>query len=479
MKGLTCLLLLVAAPGVLCAQSERPLLIRGVKPAPGRPPVDILVRRGLIDSVGPRGSVSRPFDAEVFDAEGLLLGPAFLDAAVLAAASPTPSTKEPKSASDTPPPLRSVDDDIDTRTAALDRSHPDRRWVREKPWDPRGDSGRRRAGIAWALYFPAPELCAGSGVLATTAAAPRRSRVLAPDLGLLFALDRRRGAYPSTTMGAIAFLRQLFADARWHRDWTHARSGAAAGVPRPPFEPGLARIEDVLAGERPAFHVCRTEHEARRILALFRDTKARLVLVGPPRLARAAEAIAKAGACVILQAEFPDVTDPALRKRLHLPAPSQERSKTSKGPPQSSDLATKALSVWIRGDRRVVRERERKRVRTFLNAPRRFVEAGVPFAFATSTKGKGEDLLSYARLAVEAGLSKNAARRALTAAHPRLPFSRQLEQGIRRGRAATFTLLDGPIWTWKTRIEAVVIDGRLEVLKKKEGSRNTKKQGDR
>ncbi len=483
MKVLAILILLVAAPAGIVCQDSQPLLIRNVKRAPGRPTVDILIRRGLVEAIGPSGTLQRPFDAQVFDGKGLLLGPVFLDACVLANLAPKPTAPvaktPPRDGAPTSPPLRSVDDDIDTRPAALDRLHPDRRRIDTQAWDAAGDEPRRRAGIAWALYAPATELCGGSGVLATTAAVPRRSRVLASDLGLFFALDRRRGRYPSTTMGAIAVHRQLFADAQRQQAWKAAHSRATSGVPRPPFEPGLARVEEVLDGRRPAFFVCRTEHEARRVLALFRGTKGRLVIAGPPRLARAGDAFAKAQAGVVLQAEFPEVTDPVLRRRLHRPQSPEKSSARPAPSADSKDPETKALEAWIRAERRIVREREKTTVQTFLNAPMRLSEAGVPFAFATTARGKADDLLSYARLAVEAGLSQPAARRALTGADKRLPFSRALDQGVRPGHTATFTLLDGPLWSWNTRIQAVVIDGRLEVLAEKPSGKGKTKGGRR
>ncbi|HGY91967.1 MAG TPA: hypothetical protein ENK43_12430 [Planctomycetes bacterium] len=484
MKALTILIVLAgAAAGLTGQQTARPLIIRNVRIAPDRPPRDILIRQGLIAATGPSGSLARPYDAEVFQGKGLLLGPAFLDAYVPASPPPPPADPAlrtaPRSSAPTKPALRSLDDDIDTRRAALDRLHPARRQVDTRVWNPKGDAERLNAGIAWAFYLPTVELCGGSGVLASTRAAPRSLRVLDSDLGLLFALTRRRGRYPSTTMGAIAVHRQLFADAQRQEAWRKARSQTSSGVPRPPFEPGLARINEVLGGRRPAFYVCRTEHEALRILALLAGTKARLVLVGPPRVARAAAAMAKARAGVILQAEFPEVTDPGLRKRLHLAQPKKKLKEKGAPTTDTADPEMRALQDWIRSERRKVRAREKEAVQTFLNAPLRLSQAGVPFAFSTTEKGKGDDLLAYARLAVEAGLSKPSARRALTGADPALPFFRVLEQGARVGHAATFTLLDGPLWDWKTRIKAIVVDGRLQVLTSKPSPRGKKKGGSR
>jgi imidazolonepropionase-like amidohydrolase len=288
-----------------------------------------------------------------------------------------------------------------------------------------------QAGITAALATPGSDGIRGQSALVLTALGAD-----APQIGAT--ADDRRGplvvrapvalhvgtsgspaggdVYPNSLMGLIAFNRQAFLDAQWYQQ---ARLK--------PHAPALDAMGPALAGRLPVAFRASTSIEIRRALDMAKEFKLDPVITAARQVDEVAAALKTAGARVVYSLNFP-----------------------TRRPSLAPD-ADEPLSV----------------LRDRANAPKgplALEKAGVLFAFESSGLSEPKDFLKNAQKTVAAGLSKDAALKALTINAATLAGAADRLGSLDRGKIANVIVTEGDLFDEKSSIKHVFVNGRVVKL---------------
>jgi len=402
----------------------------------------IVVRNGLIEAVGE--NVQVPADAWVVDGEGMTVYPGLIDGlstvgipgAAPAAAAGGGGGRGGRGGNAAP---------AQTATPAAAQAAPaERSWGPEdRPqttsWLLAADelqAGDRRvetvrgSGITTAVTFPTRGIFAGQGsVIDLVSGEKAAEMVLVPSAGQYIALGGGRGGgggggggYPSSLMGVIAYIRQIYLDADHYKMVKDAYAKNPLGLQRPEYDRAL---EGVLASKRillPANQLT----DLDRILRFGAELKQPMILYGV-RDAYRPEAIAllkKANVPVLLSTRWP--TAPA-------------RS------PDAED--TETLRTLI----------ERDQAPT---APAALQKAGVKFALYSDGQDTPRDFQRAIKKAIDNGLSREDALRALTLSPAEIYGISDRVGSIDKGKIANLVLTKGEIFDDRTTVVMVFVDGK-------------------
>lgn len=397
---------------------ERPIALTGgtLVTAPGAAPEPgtLVIRGGLIESVGPNAAV--PADARIIDAKGLTLYAGFIDAATVAGLPEFKETPEQRAAGEGAP--------RDFKQRAYAASHEaNRKGMRadlraEEHLVIKEDLARKHlaGGFTAAHVLPSGAYFAGHGALVTLSGAPRREALLRPATAQAMSFKAAGEGYPQNLLGITAHLRQTFLDARHHAELL-ARPPAA----RPPHDAALDALAPVLAGRTPVLWEAETDVEIRRVLDLAAEFKLTPWIVGGRQAHMLREALA--GIPVIV------------------PLKGEEE-------PKQKDLPDRAFAEikerWL-ADRDVAASLRK---------------AGVPLLFSSRGLSDPKEALAAIAALIERGLPREAALAALTTT-PAARFGLTDRLGtLEAGKIANIVALTAPLGDKKAKVRYAFADGR-------------------
>ncbi len=417
----------------------------------------IVITNGTITAVGSGATV--PPGADVLDAEGLVAYAGFLDAATAVGADGDGRDR----VSGSP---RDIDQDLTREALAATRSvnrkgiFPDYAVAQNLRISKEDADSWRAAGFTAVHSMPANALLAGTSAVALlldSSDAPGTRAVVSAGTMLAAGWRAPGDDYPRSLMGSIAHLRQTFLDAQHYRTvWDIYRE--TDGVSRRPgYDFALEALQPVLDGALPIVFPAARQDEIDRALRLANEFDLRLVVDGGEEAVKAASRLQAATVPVLLRIDFP--VEPRRNtpnlERLEAEARATRRQVTD-------DMVQSALDVDR--DTRVTepagRFNERLRLwRERVGTAAALAASGHPFAITTRGQAGAAEFLANLRLAVEAGLSHDAALRALTVGPAGiLGIDRQLGS-LEAGKIGNVTLLDGRLGEANTRVRWVVVDG--------------------
>jgi imidazolonepropionase-like amidohydrolase len=224
-------------------------------------------------------------------------------------------------------------------------------------------------------------------------------------------------AYPNSLMGVIAFVRQAFVDAQ---HWTTVQSASRV---RTIYDPALEALQPALAGRLPVAFEGESAREILRGLDLARSFKLDPIVTNGREADQVVSDLKSANARVIVSLNYPT--------RPQNLAPDADESL------------------------RVLRSRQ--------NAPRTpaaLAKAGVPFAFSTSGLSEPRDFIKNAAKAVQNGLSREDALKALTIQAATIAGAAERVGSLEPGKVANVLVTDGDLFDEKMQIKHVFVDGR-------------------
>ncbi|MDT7540346.1 MAG: hypothetical protein QOE33_250 [Acidobacteriota bacterium] len=390
----------------------------------------VVIRDGLIVAVG--ANVNAPTDARVIDGTGLTVYPGLIDAdtslGLPVAAAPqggarggggfaaAPTTNAPSIAA-----LNS------TQPVGLQPEVRADEFLR-----PGGDQidAERNAGITSALAAPREGIFAGQSAFINLAGdTPQQMIVRSPVALHVGFTPLRSGSYPASLLGVFAALRQMLLDAQRYREVNAMYERNPRGMRRPEPDKSLAALQPALAREMPVVFTADSQREIERALDLADEFKLKAMIAGGMEAWKVADRLAASKVPVLVSLNFP--------RRTTAPAP---------------DADPDPLRIL------------RQRVEAPKN-PGRLAAAGVRFAFQSGGLTNISDFLLNATRAVEGGLSKDEALRAMTI-RPAELFGVEGQLGtIEVGKIANLTVTRGDLFDRTRRITHVFIDGRPVDLK--------------
>lgn len=387
----------------------------------------IVIRNGLIFAVG--ANVQIPADARTIDGSGLTVYPGFIDAysnigiaapqrqpqpggfQALANAAP----QAPQSGSNSTYPLG-----FQPEIAAAD-------LIRAN--DASFETARNN-GFAAALSVPRERLFVGQSALVNTAGDSAANLVLRAPVALhvnLVALQT--GQFPTSIMGSFAAFRQIMLDAQRLQAQQAAYAKNPRGQRRPDNNRSLEALFPVLRGEIPVVFQADNERQIVRALDLTREFNIKGIIAGGGEAYKVADRLRQQNVPVLVSLNFP--------------------KRTAAASPEAEPETLETL---------------RLRVETTKNAAR-LKQAGVRFAFQSGGATNLADFWTNANRAIENGLSKDDAVRAITLGAAEMFGMQNTLGSIEPGKIANLTVTRGDVFD-KTRVFThVFVDGRMFEIK--------------
>ncbi len=400
----------------------------------------VIIRNGLIEAVG--ADIPIPGDARVIDATGMTVYPGLIDAysnvglgtptqapaqggrgggapgpqtpavpALAIAAATTPAQPAPTPAGQSPELLAS--DQLKVTAETFDQ--------------------QRSAGITTALVAPREGIYQGQSALINLAAAEPEKLIIKNSVSLNVSFGSGRGfggggGYPGSLMGVFAFLRQSLLDAQHYKvAWEHYNKNKR-GMQRPETDKSLAALQPVIGGQTPVAFSANSEREIRRAIGLGEEFKLKFMIAGGLQSYEVADFLKQKNVTVLLSLNYPQ-----------RPANIED--------PESESL-------------RVLRDRA--------DAPKSAAalhKAGVRFAFQSGYLARPSDYIANAAKAIEAGLPKDEAIKAMTI-YPAEIFGVAEQLGsIEKGKIANIVVTSGDLFDRRTQVKHVFVDGKPYEIK--------------
>jgi imidazolonepropionase-like amidohydrolase len=375
-------------------------------------------------------NVTPPADARIIDGAGLTVYPGLIDSSTSlgipqALPSPSPSVA-PGGGGGGFAQLRQQT----STTVALNSTQPpglQPEVLAEDFLRPGGEQieAARNAGITTALTAPRQGIWMGQSALINLAGDTAQQMIVRSPVALHVGFTPlRSGGYPTSLMGVFAVLRQMLLDAGRYREMQQAYDRSPRGTRRPDQERSLAALLPVLDGVMPVIMYADREREIDRALDLAEEFKLKVIIAGGLESSKVADRLRERKVPVLLSLNFPRRTTAALPEADPEPI-------------------------------RVLRER--------VEAPKaaaRLVTARAKFAFQSGAMTNMADFRANLMRAIENGLSREDALRAITIWPAEILGVADRLGTIEAGKIANLTITRGDLFASNRTIAHVFIDGR-------------------
>jgi len=402
----------------------------------------VIIRNGLIEAVG--ADIPIPGDARVIDATGMTVYPGLIDAYTNAGlGTATPTTAQggrgggPAPATPATPAIPGLVI-APTAASAQPASTPsgqspelmasDQLKVTAETFDQ-----QRSAGITTALVAPREGIYQGQSVLINLGGAEPEKLIIKNPVSLNVSFGSGRGfggggGYPGSLMGIFAFLRQSLLDAQHYKAAWERYNQNKRGMQRPETDKSLAALQPVINGQMPVAFTANSEREIKRAIGLGEEFGLKFMMAGGQQSYQVADLLKQKNVTVLLSLNYPQ------------------------RPANLEDPESEAL--------RVLRERA--------DAPKAAAalhKAGVRFAFQSGYLARPSEFIANAAKAIEAGLPKDEAIKAMTI-YPAEIFGVAEQLGsIEKGKIANIVVTSGDLFDRRTQVKHVFVDGKQYEVK--------------
>jgi imidazolonepropionase-like amidohydrolase len=249
--------------------------------------------------------------------------------------------------------------------------------------------------------------------------------VLRPAFAQHITFRTGQGGYPTSLMGTFSAMRQMFLDAQRLNEWKKMYAANPRGIKRPDADKSLEALIPLLNREMPTVFNANSEIEIIRALDFAREFNLKPIIAGGNESWKVADRLKKADATVLLSLNFP--------------------KKTTANSPDADPEPLETL---------------RLRVEIPKNAAR-LAQAGVKFAFQSGAMQNLSDFLANANKAVENGLSKDNALKAMTLGAAEVLGVADRLGSVEAGKIANLVVTRGDIFAKDKAITHVFVDGKL------------------
>jgi imidazolonepropionase-like amidohydrolase len=288
---------------------------------------------------------------------------------------------------------------------------------------------QRSAGLTTALTAPRDGLFQGQSALinlgGTSAPGgddPEKLILKSPVTLNIGFIPTRGGGYPSSLMGGYAFIRQALLDAQHYRDEWSRYSKNKRGMERPQVDKSLAALQPVISGELPVILAASNAREIRRVISFAEEFQLKYLIAGATQAYEVADLLKAKNARVLLSLNYP-------------------QRPTNIEDPESESL-------------RVLKERA-----DAPKAAQALYKAGVKFAFQSGGLTRPQDFLVNASRAIEAGLPKEEALKALTIYPAEILGVADQVGSLEPGKIANIVVASGDLFDRRTLVKYIFIDG--------------------
>jgi len=418
----TALLALFCAAPALYAQGGEPqyFAIRGAKVIPvSGPPVEnatVVISRGLITAIGK--DLAIPPEAWVIDGKGLTVYPGLFDSFTdvgIPAAPPASGEGGPRRSSEG---ARGPEDrpySSPWRSAADEVSLSDKRI---ETW--------RSGGFTTVVSAPKGGIFPGQAAVLDLAGERAGDLVVKSPVAIPLSFQTSGGfggGFPNSIMGVLAYVHQVWLDTEWSIKAQATYEKNPRSVARPRYDRTEAALSEALEDHALVLIPANNSVQLRRALELVDRWNVKGAIYGGQMAYEVAPEIAAKKLPVLVNLKWPEAEKDA-------------------DPEDKPSLRT-------------LRFRDRAP-----SSPSALAKADVKFAFYSGGITAPKDALKAAKKSIEAGLSPDAALRALTLSAAEIFGVADRLGSIENGKIANLVVADGDLFEEKTKIKMVFVDGR-------------------
>jgi imidazolonepropionase-like amidohydrolase len=377
----------------------------------------IVVRDGLIESIGENTKV--PADARVIDGTGLTVYPGLFDTYSSLGIPARPTTpQQPQQAAQ-------------TTQAQSNSTYPDGLRPEDTVFNllKAGDAqfeANRNAGFTTVLTVGRDGVFNGQSAVINLAGDTVAAMIIrAPFAEHITFRTLPGGVYPTSLMGSYSALRQMLLDAQRLQEMQKSYEKNPRGMKRPPQDASLEALFPLINGEMPVVLNANSENEIIRAIDMISEFKLRGIIAGGQEAWKVADRLKKQNIPVLLSLNFPKRTTAA-----------------------STEADAEPIEIL------------RLRAETPKGAAR-LQAAGVKFAFQSGGMTNIGDFLTNAGKAVENGLDRTSAIRAMTLNAAEILGVENRLGSIETGKIANLVVMRGDIFAKDKVITQVFVDGRM------------------
>lgn len=369
----------------------------------------LVLRDGVVVEVGPSATI--PKDARIIDGSGLTLTPGLIDAysgAGMPAARPAGggggggAPGAGAATTPTPNPINPASN-IYERVRASEALK------------------ARDSGITTIVPIPREGLVFGAAAVMDLIGDRPEGMVVRQNIALAASLTTLGQRYPGSLMGTMAFLRQALMDGAYHRAEMAAYEKAPNGKKRPPFDPGLDAWADVGGGVTPLLLQTSRLGDLRRAFGLADEFKLKIILAGATQAFEETALLKERKPALLVSVNF--------------------------DPPR--------VGGFFGGSDD---DKDRAEIESAEKNPGLLHKEGVKFALVS---GFANDFLAGIRKAIEKGLPKDAALRAVTLTPAEILGVADRMGSLEKGKIANVVAWSGEPLTKDAKIKMVFVDGEL------------------
>lgn len=368
----------------------------------------LVIRNGIIEAIGQ--DVSIPEDARIWEMEGKVIYPGFID---------------PHSG------VGMQDAEVELERGNLPWNQQIRAQLSAessfKAGEDDGTEPLRAAGFTRALSVPDVGIFRGQAAVMSLADGGATDRLTRPDVAQTVSLSRDPSfgfTYPTSPIGVIALIRQTLYDADWYRQAHQIYAERPQGLSRPETNAALAALDDAARGAQPLLFEVNTDEELLRALRIADEFGVTPWIRGSGHEYRLLDVLAEEQPALILPLTYPETPD------VETPEDALNESMAD-------------LRHWYLAPEN----------------PARLSNAGITFALTASGLDKPSDFLPNLRRAIARGLDADVALAAITRQPAQLLGISETHGTLETGKVADFIIADGDIFDADTRIADVWIDG--------------------
>jgi imidazolonepropionase-like amidohydrolase len=385
----------------------------------------VVIRDGLIQAVG--ADAKTPADAQVIDATGLTVYPGFIDSlstAGLQVQTPPRTGGGPggggggqaaqQAAAQAAPSNSNYVVGIRPEVSAVDD-------IRA------GDSQFetiRNAGFTSALSVGRTGIFNGRSALINLAGDSVSGILIKEPFAEHISFATVQG-YPGSLLGTFSALRQMLLDAQRLQEWRKSYAANPKGMKRPDDDKSLEALIPLLNREMPVVFNANSEKEIVRALDLAKEFNLKAIIAGGQESWALADRLKAQDVPVLLSLNFP------------------KRTAAANPEADPETMATLRFRAEVP------------------KTASRLAQAGVKFAFESGGLTSANDFFANAGKAVEGGLAKDAAIRAMTLSAAEILDVSDRLGSIETGKIANLAVVKNDVFASERFVPYVFVDGRL------------------
>ena len=409
-------LLSVAAPQRAAAQGGEPqtFAIRGATIVPvSGPRIEngtVIVAHGIITAVGK--DVNFPQETWVIDGKGLTVYPGLIDSLSDVGLVSPPEGARPPAAISRGPEDRPAS--TPWRDAAGEATLSDKRI---ETW--------RDGGFTTVVSANKGGVFPGQAALLDLGGERNGDLVVKSPVAVPVSLQPPGSfaSFPGSLMGTLGYVHQVWLDTEWSGRAETIYDKNPRGIARPRYDRTDSALADALEDHAVVLIPANTTIQIRRSFELVDRWNVPAVLYGGQMSYEVADEIAAKKLAVLVNLKWPEAEKDA----------DPDRTPTL----------------------RTLRFRDHAP-----SSPAALAKANVKFAFYSGGATSPKDTLKAAKKSIDAGLSADAALRALTLSSAEIFGVSDRLGSIEKGKIANLIVADGDIFSEKTKIKYVFVDGR-------------------